>query len=232
MKKVSLFCLCLLLCLITCSAQAVYFSTLDAKPIAIREFDALYPGLTQEMKDNIWISYTSGAWDWRERSRFNFQYKKEDMIRVEITVDAFTGEATGSPEWPLAQLIEEYESGISRKQAEQIALQTYSDSLPELEQQFPKNYQAFVERYGEEQLSSEHMVLYMMYISQYNCGEKDQDPIWYISVIHEMNRPSDLPYDSDAWLLLTVNAHTGEVLEKTLDNNCEPFVLKPWPFRK
>ena len=114
-----------------------------------------------------------------------------------------------------------------------FALQTYNDSLPELEQQFPKNYQAFVERYGEEQLSSEHMVLYMMYISQYNCGEKGQEPIWYISVIHEMNRPSDLPYDSYTWLLLTVNARTGEVMEKTLDTtNCEPFVLKPWPFRQ
>ena len=219
MKK--LIAICLLLCLFALPAQATYYPTPEAKTIAIREFDTIYPGLTQEMKDNIWISYVSGDLDWRDKSRFVFQYKKEHMISVEITVDAWTGEATGSPEWPLAQLIEEYESGISR------------DSLPELEQQFPKNYQAFVERYGEEQLSSEHMVLYMMYISQYNCGEKGQEPIWYISVIHEMNRPSDLPYDSYTWLLLTVNARTGEVMEKTLDTtNCEPFVLKPWPFRQ
>ena len=231
MKK--LIAICLLLCLFALPAQATYYPTPEAKTIAIREFDTIYPGLTQEMKDNIWISYVSGDLDWRDKSRFVFQYKKEHMISVEITVDAWTGEATGSPEWPLAQLIEEYESRISREQAEQIALQTYSDSLPELEQQFPKNYQAFVERYGEEQLSSEHMVLYMMYISQYNCGEKGQEPIWYISVIHEMNRPSDLPYDSYTWLLLTVNARTGEVMEKTLDTtNCEPFVLKPWPFRQ
>ena len=164
MKK--LIAICLLLCLFALPAQATYYPTPEAKTIAIREFDTIYPGLTQEMKDNIWISYVSGDLDWRDKSRFVFQYKKEHMISVEITVDAWTGEATGSPEWPLAQLIEEYESGISREQAEQIALQTYSDSLPELEQQFPKNYQAFVERYGEEQLSSEHMVLYMMYISQ------------------------------------------------------------------
>lgn len=231
MKK--LIVICLFLCLLAVPACADYYPMVDGEMIAVREFDTLYPGLTQEMKDNIWISYVSGDPDWREKSRFEFQYKKEHMISVEITVDLVTREATGSPEWPLAQLIEEYESGVSREQAQQIALQTYSDSLPELKQQFPKNYQAFVERYGEEQLSSEHMVLYMMYISQYNCGEKGQEPIWYISVIHEMNRPSDLPYDSDAWLLLTVNARTGEVMEKTLDTtNCEPFVLKPWPFRQ
>lgn len=232
MKKCILVFLCVFLCFGISSAQAVHYTTGAAMDIAVRDFDTLYPGLTQEMKDNIWMSVVIDNPQWRESSEFTFQYKKEGMIRVRVTVDLTTGEATGSPEWPLAQLIEEYESGISREQAEQIALQTYNDSLTELEQQFPKNYQAFVERYGEEQLSSEHMVLYMMYISQYNCGEKGQDPIWYISVIHEMNRPSDLPYDSDAWLLLTVNAHTGEVLEKTLDNNCEPFVLKPWPFRK
>lgn len=230
MKK--LIVICLFLCLLAVPACADYYPVVDGEMIAVREFDTLYPGLTQEMKDNIWISYVSGDPDWREKSRFEFQYKKEHMISVEITVDLVTREATGSPEWPLAQLIEEYESGASREQAQQIALQTYSDSLPELKQQFPKNYQAFVERYGEEQLSSEHMVLYMMYISQYNCGEKGQEPIWYISVIHEMNRPSDLPYDSDAWLLLTVNARTGEVLEKTLDNGCEPFELEPWPFRQ
>ena len=61
MKKTTLFCLCLFLCLISCSARAVYYATPEAKTIAIREFDTIYPGLTQEMKDNIWISYVSGG---------------------------------------------------------------------------------------------------------------------------------------------------------------------------
>ena len=83
------------------------------------------------------------------------------------------------------------------------------------------------------QESAEPAVYSSSVIASGNCGEKGQEPIWYIFVIHEMNRPSDLPYDSYTWLLLTVNARTGEVMEKTLDTtNCEPFVLKPWPFRQ
>ena len=60
MKKCILVFLCVFLCFGISSAQAVHYTTGAAMDIAVRDFDTLYPGLTQEMKDNIWMSYVSG----------------------------------------------------------------------------------------------------------------------------------------------------------------------------
>ena len=74
MKK--LIAICLLLCLFALPAQATYYPTPEAKTIAIREFDTIYPGLTQEMKDNIGFPMFRGIWIGGTRADLYFSTKK------------------------------------------------------------------------------------------------------------------------------------------------------------
>ncbi len=196
------------------------FDVFHALEILRNHFDEIYPGISEEDKKEIFVELHQVLKEDHYVYSIDLSYKGEVGVAVSVNVDSYKPEIISYTNWDFAALINDYKHSISRDELYEIVLPVYREKLREAMKKYPDKAQAFLDRYGDNQLAPEIMVVDGLFCSAYGILDTDESSYWQVFLSH--------PYDchplthitySDGWFYAKIDATTGDIIESHIYEN-------------
>lgn len=189
------------------------------KQIVREHFDELYPDIPVNEKRNIIMIPRLSFKNNTEILNIELSYLGEEGMSVTVSIDTSTGEILDFTPWNFSALINDYKTSISRSDVIEIALPLYQTALEQAKENYPKEAQLFIKKYGSDALELDQMYFETIFVSPYGVGSSDECAYWQVFVAHQLDIDPISHFNyGDGWFYLKIHAKTGEVLESRSNN--------------